>query len=133
MCIRDSASTIRLLTLPTFDAPTLVRVERHASYTAVTSKRTNGRGGYGPGRVTLDQQSEHDTALFSEAQHLLEEIGYWNWPALDNAVVLDGTCYVIESVIDGKYHAIERADPNNHEKRLIRWLYSQSPEIENGG
>lgn len=125
--------TIRLLTLPTFHEPTLVRVEQHESNTAITTKQTDGRGGYGPGRVTLDHVSECDAALFYEAQDLLEEIEYWNLPVLDDACVLDGTRYVIESNIDGKYHAIERADPKKNERRLIQWLYSQSTGIKNGG
>ena len=61
------ADTIRILTLPTFAAPQLVRVERLESHTAVTSKRTDGRGGYGPGRVTLNQVSELD--IWMKAQN----------------------------------------------------------------
>ncbi len=130
---QPACDTIRLLTLPTFHEPTLVRVERRDSRTVITTKRTDGRGGYGPGRITLNHVSECDATLFAEAQNILKQIDYWNLPALDDACVRDGTRYVIESNIGGKYHTIERAAPKKDESRLIKWLYSRSTGTKNGG
>jgi hypothetical protein len=129
------SDTIRLLTLPTFHEPTLIRIQRNEERTTVNVKRTNGRGGYGPGVVTLDESSKHERGLFEAGSNLLTDMGFWDLPTLDDAIVLDGTRYVIESRIDGAYHVLERASPKNPERRLLKWLYSLAPQLKppNGG
>jgi len=133
--IEQERDSVRLLTLPTFHEPRLVRLDRHESNTQITAKRTDGRGGYGPGRLTINNTIHSGLSIFADATHLLDEINFWDLPALDDAVVLDGTRYVVESTIDGAYHVIERASPNKREKKLLKWLNSQAKQLfrENGG
>ena len=124
--------TIRLLTLPTFHEPTLIRIERHEIGTLVCVKRTDGRGGYGPGALTLNDRSNENSSLFNAGCELLDEVGFWQMPVLDDVVVLDGTRYIIESSVDDAYHVLERAVPKKPEERLLQWLYSLAPQL-NGG
>ena len=115
MCIRDR-----------------IRIERHEIGTLVCVKRTDGHGGYGPGALTLNDRSNENSSLFNAGCELLDEVGFWQMPVLNDVVVLDGTRYIIESSVDDAYHVLERAVPKKPEERLLQWLYSLAPQL-NGG
>jgi hypothetical protein len=120
---------IRLLTLPTFHEPCLVRFERDPTITHIVAKQTNGRGGYGAGRLTVDKTIEALCHVFNDAIASLNSIDFWNLAHLDDAAVLDGTRYVIESQINGEYHVIERVSPNSNERKLLDWFNANSKEL----
>lgn len=117
-----AVDAVRVLTLPTFHAPRLVRFHREPKVTRITAKETTGRGGYGAGRLSLDKTIDASTNLFDEAMSALTSIDFWKRPTLDNAVVKDGTRYVIESRIADKYHVIERASLDCGERDLLHWI-----------
>jgi len=122
LCLAYSCDVIRLLTLPTFHEPRMVRVERGTTATRISAKQTDGRGGYGPGRLTVDRTTDALCNLFNDATDLLNSIDFWNLPVLDDAVVRDGTRYVIESKVNAEYHVIERASPDTNERKLLDWI-----------
>lgn len=93
-----------------------MRIDRHTTATRITAKQTNGRGGYGSGRLTVDRTIDAPLKVFDDAIAALNSIDFWKIAALDDAAVLDGTRYVIESSIGDEYHVIERASPGHGER-----------------
>lgn len=120
---------IRILCLPTFHEPRLARVEQDLATTRIAAKQTDGRGGYGAGRLTVDKTIDAPCHVFDDAIATLNSIDFWNLPSLDDASVRDGTRYVIESRINGEYHAIERASPNTIERKLRDWINANAQEL----
>ncbi|MBL8869152.1 MAG: hypothetical protein JNK90_05125 [Planctomycetaceae bacterium] len=120
---------VRVLMLPTFHEPRLVRIDLDPTTTRIAAKQTDGRGGYGVGRLKIDKTIVAPCHLFNDAIALLNSIDFWNLPRLDDANVLDGTRYVIESRINGEYHVIERASPNTNERKLLAWINANAQEL----
>lgn len=122
----QTVDAVRLLTLPTFHAPSLVRFNREPAATRITAKQTDGRGGYGAGRLSSSKTIDAATNLFDETISALTSINFWKRPTLEAAVVKDGTRYVIESWIANKYHVIERASPDRSEREVLNWINSHT-------
>ena len=127
--LEQTCDAVRLLTLPTFHAPRLVRINRDATATRITAKQTDCRGGYGPGRLTVDRTIDAPPNMFDDAISMLNAIGWRKLPTLDDALVLDGTRYVIETTIADEYHVIERASPDRRERELLNWINSHAQSL----
>jgi len=109
-----SIVTIRLLVLPAFGSPHLVRVWRSAAASDVChviTKRHNGRGGPGSG----PDMDVHEAVLgFTHAVRIVQELarlGFWSMPTSETVKGLDGTDWVLEVVEAARYHVAHRWCP----------------------
>jgi len=104
-------TTWRFLWLRTWGAPVAVRVEQDAKGWSVTWKQSDGQGGYEPGKLTsagtrrlTPKEIETMRARFAAAR--LTEL-----PTQDPAMGLDGAQWVMEGIVDGNYHLVDRWSP----------------------
>jgi hypothetical protein len=114
----------RFLWLRSFHAPIAVRLNINADGTAIlTTKITNGKGGYEAGRLTQNKSkklSKDQTQWFLDG---VEELEYWKVPSMEEEdpqfVRVDGAQWIMEAVKDGTYKIVDRWSP---EKGPIRVL-----------
>jgi hypothetical protein len=102
----------RLLFLPTFSPPHVVRLEYVADDWRATFKRSNGLGGYEAG--SLEVESTRPLFIYEKKQFvaLLEASEFWTMASFDETLGLDGSQAVIEGVRDGRYHVVDRWTPH---------------------
>jgi hypothetical protein len=100
----------RVLWLRTFDAPMVFRLTIKSDRSSeLITKRTNGQGGYEPGRVVSDQTTPIDKDETQILLATLMRLKFWGAPTNETGPRgFDGAQWVIESVKNGKYHVITR-------------------------
>ena len=111
---RDATAEVyRFLWLRSFHHPISVRlVVRKDGRATLTSKESDGKGGYEPGKLirnTTATLSKEQTDLFrSQVKHY----ALWNLPTRQSGQIgLDGAQWIIEISGGGRYHIIDRWSP----------------------
>jgi hypothetical protein len=111
---QDSTGEVyRFLWLRSFHHPISVRLTVRKDGTGLlTSKETNGKGGYEPGKLVRDLRatlSREQTRWFLDR---VEYSGLWKLPTNQSGVIgLDGAQWIIEAVKGGSYHIVDRWSP----------------------
>lgn len=113
----------RLLFLPTFEQPTLVRLSRsHGRWSAVC-KQTDGQGGFDEGQLISDSQRELSISEAKKVVELLDRMDFWTMPSFLDDGGLDGEQAILEGVSGGRYHVVDRWCPEGTEyATLVRFL-----------
>lgn len=107
----------RLILLPTFDPPAMVRVENVNGKRRLIVKKLSGLGGYGIDKLgTLASASEVELNgdQWAEIQRRIDYSSFWYIPALDatDELVHDGAYWYLEGST-GVYHSVGRIQPKN--------------------
>jgi hypothetical protein len=120
LCPIDLSTTVyRLLWLPTFGHPVCVRIVRSGAITALHATRLSGRGGYEPGKIAVKKQLELNEAQWDGFVRKLAQANFWTLPTRINILTfdgrpvigLDGDRLILEGVLGGKYHIVDRHSP----------------------
>jgi hypothetical protein len=117
---KDSNAVIyRLMILPTWGNPIVVRVQKHGRIYTLAARRLDGQAGYNPGKLVEQkdvQLSENDSAAL---EMLLAQLKFFELPTDDGVLGCDGDEWIIEGVSGGKYHIVNRwcATSENPQKR----------------
>ena len=110
----DSAAEVyRFLWLRAFHHPISVRLTVRKDGTGLlTSKETDGKGGYEPGKLIRNitaTLSREQTDWFRDRA---ERSGLWKLPTKQpGAAGLDGAQWIIEAAKGGRYHIVDRWSP----------------------
>ena len=101
----------RCLCLPTFDRPSVVRIESHGLTWLMCCKRMSGDGGFTVGVV--DWRVDRTLTLKEAARvaAAFADLRFWESAAFINDYGLDGTTWLLEGVSRGTYHAVRRWEP----------------------
>ena len=130
-----NAVIYRLMILPTWGNPMVVRVQKHGKTYSLAARRLNGQGGYNPGKLVEQrdiQLSENDSAAL---EMLIGQLKFFTMPTDDGELGTDGDQWIIEGVSGGKYHVVDRwcASSEGTQKRglmafmgLCRFLIDRS-------
>lgn len=106
------AHRYRLLWVPTFGHPILIRIDIKTDGKAELHIQSwSGQGGYEWGKPQITKMRELAPDEEADLFMTLADIGFWTLPATvenTNYIVLDGTEWIMEGVRDGKCHAIAR-------------------------
>jgi hypothetical protein len=107
----DQFPVYRLLHLPTFSAPSMVRLTEGVDGWRVVCKRSDGWGGYAAGELVA--VAEHDLTVLEVQQFLnkFDQCGFWDLPSYEKCDSCDGTQAVVEGVNRGRYHVVDRWSP----------------------
>jgi hypothetical protein len=124
----SSLVAYRFLWLPTFDSPIAVRLTVRVDGTGtLTGKMTNGKGGYDPGKLTMNETHELTKAQITEFLGLLQKAAFWSAPSEVGAEGNDGEQWVLEGVENGRYHIVDRWSPEKSDfERLCVFMLEQS-------
>jgi len=121
----------RLVLLPTFDAPVIVRVWRSGNERFLITKKLSGEGGFGLknfGKLSYEKKrplTEEEWVTFVE---LLDQAYFWDMPSLDKDDVpaVDGAEWVVEGAKDKMFHEVNRITPNTEFRAVCNYLLKLS-------
>jgi hypothetical protein len=106
-------ATFRLLQLPSFGFPSIVRACRHAEGWEVACKIADTRRGLVPGRLAWQDRRLLDASEAAQMEQLCDALQFWSMPAEARRMGMDGYTWVLEGVENGRYHAIHRWCPDD--------------------
>lgn len=103
--------SIRFMLLGSWAHPLSYRIENTDGKITYTYNKTKGQGGF-IGEVEFEHE-EKTIQLDSWTKILaqIEHIDFWNINTHDPRLILDGEIWVLEVLIDGKYHFVTRNTP----------------------
>jgi hypothetical protein len=107
----DQPVVYRLLFLPTFQHPAVVRLVEAGRVWRAVYKRSTGRGGYFPGQLAGTAERELSPAEAKQFVGLLDRIDFWDMPPSEDTAGLDGSQAVLEGARDSGYHVVDRWSP----------------------
>lgn len=109
----ESAEIYRFLWLRTFHHPIFVRIERRRNDIRLFTKELGGAGGYEPGKILRSSDYFIREEDFRSFLDLLEKADYWNLPTDNREAGNDGAEWILEGVRNGRYHFVERWNPES--------------------
>jgi hypothetical protein len=110
----DRPETYRYLYLPTWTQPILVTLVKGDGGWSMTCTTANGRGGFEPGKTIAHFQRLLSAAEVTQLQSHLQIVDFWNmqsWFVDNTGDKCDGDEHILEGVRDGRYHVVDRGDP----------------------
>ncbi len=124
----------RLLLLPSFTHPIAVRITKDGVGATLRAVVLTGKGGYEPGRVAIDRTLSLDAGQWAGLEKEIEAAEFWSLPttvADDSGT--DGEQYVVEGLKGGRYHVVDRWEPDPAYKELIGHIFGLSGLKMRGG
>lgn len=122
----------RFLWLRTFHHPIFVRVERKGNSIRLSSKESNGAGGYEPGKIIRTTNIILNESQWCEFLSIVEKSKYWQMPSEKQVAGVDGAQWILEGVKEGRYHIVDRFMPqkDNYEQACIYLLELSGIDID---
>lgn len=113
---KDSNAVIyRLMILPTWGSPVVVRVQKTNNLYTLFARRFDGQGGYDPGKLA-EQKEVHLTQNDSAAlDQLIANVNFFHMRTDDHELGKDGDEWILEGVSSGAYHVVERWCPSSEQ------------------
>ncbi len=107
-----SSTVYRLLWLPTFHHPVSVRLDKSSEGAILRAVLLDGRGGYEPGKIADSKNTRLSKQQWDEFQRRLDKAKPWKLPTEKSEIYgLDGDQVILESVMAGTYHIVDRWSP----------------------
>jgi hypothetical protein len=121
----------RFMLLPTFDAPVVVRIWRTKDEYFLTTKKTNGQGGFGMkkfGKLSYEKTRPLTEAEWNNFIKLLNEVMFWNMPYIDvnELTPEDGASWTLEGFDKKTFHTVDRILPKKEFETLCVYLLQLS-------
>jgi hypothetical protein len=121
------ATAYRLLWLPSFDHPVCVRIDWTGDGARLHARVLDGKGGYEPGQVAIDKWLALNGTQWSNLVRHLEAASFWEIPTkLKDDGGSDGDQLIIEGIKGGKYHVVDRWEPDPAYAALCRYMLDLS-------
>jgi hypothetical protein len=116
-----NADIYRVMILPTWGNPIVVRVQRHGEFYSLSARRLDGQGGYDPGKLAESKDIELGADDSKFLAVLIQNLNFFQLPAEDRVRGFDGDEWIVEGVSQGKYHVAVRWCANSYdpEKRKL--------------
>ena len=77
----------------------------------ITYNQTRGLGGYKAGRRIKHKTKEIKLEKWEQIIEKVDNIDFWNIETHDPNMILDGAEWILEILIDEKYHLVTRNSP----------------------
>jgi len=102
------------MTTRTFDNPVAIRLEINDNGSGTLNiKMSNGAGGYESGKIILNEKKKITKERVSAIIKFIEDIHFWNLPSRLETRGFDGSEWIIELLLNGKYHLVNRWTPES--------------------
>ncbi len=101
----------RFLWLRSFHEPISLRVSRIGNTTTLFIKKSDGKGGYEPGKLILDTTKSLSPEEWQKFMTLLENSCFWGMNTWDGRMGFDGAVWILEAVKSSHYRVIFRKSP----------------------
>jgi hypothetical protein len=102
----------RFLWLPSFHRPVSVRLVKTDAGAVLHAVELDGKGGYEPGKIAVRKRITLSDKQWEETQRRLDKTKFWAMPTEDHERGgVDGDQLILEGVMAGKYHIVDRWSP----------------------
>jgi hypothetical protein len=130
--IRNSThkQMFRFTWLRTFDNPVVIRLENDNNKITLFWKVTDGKGGYDPGEIIINEKKELTEEKWKVIYDEINEINFYGLMPNQRTMGLDGAQWILEGNEFGKYHAIVRWNGMGISKVCLNLLRLTGLEIE---
>ncbi len=109
LCNYEGESEIyRFTWLRTFHNPVTIRVQKKGDSVSLTTKVSDGAGGYEPGKIKVDRTIPIDISEWKKIDEQFKTMDFWNLPVETDFRGNDGAEWILESVTKDKYHFTTR-------------------------
>jgi len=99
----------RFLWLRTFDNPIAIRIENENNKITLYWKMCDGKGGYEPGEITVNERKQIPIAEWIKIEEKINSIDFWNRPpTINDFFGTDGSQWILEGKKSDKYHFLDR-------------------------
>ncbi len=106
---QPGAEVYRFTWLRTFSNPMVFRLNVVKDGTAsLAVKRANGKGGYEPGTIDLNETLALNAETVAKLQYELRRMDFWNKPARLKTIGMDGAQWIVEANANGNYKLVDR-------------------------
>ena len=110
----ETLNIVRFTHLGTWSNPYSYRIEQEGTKYILTYNQTNGLGGYEVGTRVKHKTKEIEQKEWNQILKKMDEIDFWNIPTQDPNMILDGSEWIFEALINGKYHFVTRNSPDQY-------------------
>ena len=116
-------SSYRLVLIPSFDKPVVVRVWRSGSQSFLVSKRTNGKGGFEFGILDEINSRSLSEDEWNGFINLLNTADFFGTPArISEDPMPDGATWTLEGSSNGFYRNVQRIAPTKEFEESCTYL-----------
>ena len=123
-CVKES---YRLTWIPTFHAPTVIRLWRSENEYFITTKRLSGKGGYGLGELEVEQTRSLTVQEWQSIEDLIYRYSYSTIPStIEESIPNDGATWTLEGLNAGQYHSVFRISPSKELTQIFKKLFELS-------
>ena len=109
--LKTEKEIYRFLWLRTFHNPIVIRIEKNDKKIKLFWKRSNGKGGYEPGKIVENKSIELTQKQWWAFKELLKSSKFWKNPSMkndkDKIIATDGANWVLEGIENNVYHISE--------------------------
>ncbi len=129
--IDNKITMYRFTWLRTFHHPVVVRIVLESNSGTIISKVCDGAGGYDPGKLIVDKQIPLSCKDKTKLLKAMEANRFWDIPSYDlNKNGCDGAQWIVEGVMAGKYHIVDRWSPESGSVRNLGLLFLELGNID---
>lgn len=107
----ENKKIIRFTHLGTWSNPFSYKIENNNGQITVTYNITKGLGGYNAGRRIKHEQKIITQKKWNVVLQKIDNINFWNITTHDPNMILDGEEWILEVLINKKYHFVTRNSP----------------------
>lgn len=108
----EQLEVIRFTHLGTWSRPFSLRLEKKDGNVKLTYNKTRGLGGYKAGRRIKNEKKDVRLEKWEEILVKVKNINFWSMDTHDPNMILDGEEWILEILIDDKYHFVTRNSPD---------------------
>lgn len=105
--IDSSKYWIRMIIDPCWRIPFCITLEKKNDRTYITSKITNGQGGYYSGVLLYSCTKIYSDTLYNSISKELHNLNFWNL-GIEESSCIDGETWYFEAIESGQYNYISR-------------------------
>ncbi len=105
----------RFTHIPTWSGASSYRIQKKDSVVQIEYSHCSGQGGYEAGRLYEWKNKKLTIKDWIEFQKMIDSLCFWRLEANGERRMFDGETYILEGLIEGEYHFVERDTPNQFE------------------
>lgn len=111
----EDKDIIRFTNLGTWSNPFSYRIENNNGQITGIYNLTDGQGGYKAGNRIEHKEKTLNKDSWEQLLLKINSVGFWKIRTHDPNMILDGEEWILEILIDGKYHVVTRNSPDNYD------------------
>jgi len=108
----EDKKIIRFTHLGTWSNPFSYRIENINGQITLIYSKTKGLGGYDAGRRIKHDQKTIKSETWEKVIAKIDSVNFWNIETHDPNMILDGEEWILEVLINEKYHFVTRNSPD---------------------